>query len=198
MAEFRDNGLEDAGVCREGEAMTPEELDVWFIREILPLEATLVRFLQHNWRNDSDVTDLRQEVYVRVCEAALKQAPEHPRQFVFTTARNLLIDRVRRERVIPIEAVEDLDAIGVAIDEPGPDRVVIARESLRRLQAAISRLPVRCREAVVLKQVNGLSRHEIAVRMGISDKMVTEHLTNGMRALADILFGESSEARGKQ
>ena len=138
-----------------------------------------------------DIVDLRQEVYVRVCEAAVRQVPEHPRQFVFTTARNLLIDRVRRERVIPIEAVEDLDALGIAIDEPGPERTVIARETLRRLQGAIARLPTRCREAVVLKQVNGLTRREVALRMGVSDKMVTEHLTNGMRALADILFGET-------
>lgn len=191
MAEFRDSGREDAGVRRDGGTMTPAELDAWFIQEVLPLEATLVRFLQHNWRNDSDIVDLRQEVYVRVCEAAVRQVPEHPRQFVFTTARNLLIDRVRRERVIPIEAVEDLDALGIAIDEPGPERTVIARETLRRLQGAIGRLPARCREAVVLKQVNGLSRREIATRMGVSDKMVTEHLTNGMRALADILFGET-------
>ncbi len=191
MVEIRDTSREEAGLRREGEAMTPYELDKWFAREILPLEATLMRFLQHNWRNQSDITDLRQEVYVRVCEAALKQIPEQPRQFVFTTARNLLIDRVRRERVIPIEAVEDLDALGVAIDEPSAERTVIARETLRRLQNAINRLPSRCREAVVLKQVNGLSRQEIAVRMDISDKMVTEHLTNGMRTLADILFGES-------
>ncbi len=192
MAEFRDIGREDAGVRRDGGIMTPAELDAWFIKEVLPLEATLVRFLQHNWRNDSDIVDLRQEVYVRVCEAAVRQVPEHPRQFVFTTARNLLIDRVRRERVIPIEAVEDLDALGIAIDDPGPERTVIARETLRRLQAAIARLPARCREAVVLKQVNGLTRREVAIRMGVSDKMVTEHLTNGMRALADILFGETS------
>jgi DNA-directed RNA polymerase specialized sigma24 family protein len=122
MAEIQDTSREDAGLRREGEAMTPSELDEWFAREILPLESTLMRFLQHNWHNWSDITDLRQEVYIRVCEAALKQIPEQPRQFVFTTARNLLIDRVRRERVIPIEAVEDLDALGVAIDEPGAER----------------------------------------------------------------------------
>lgn len=195
MAEFQDTSREDAGLRREGEAMTPAELEAWFAREVLPLEATLVRYLQHNWRNHSDITDLRQEVYVRVCEAALKQTPVQPRQFVFTTARNLLIDRVRRERVIPIEAVEDLDALGIAIDEPGVERAMIARETLRHLQGAIHRLPARCQEAVVLKQVNGLSRREIAVRMGISDKMVTEHLTNGMRALADILLGEPSDPR---
>ncbi len=49
--------------------------------------------------------------------------------FVFATARNLLIDRARREHIVSFEAVADLDALGVAIDEPGPDRTIIAREN---------------------------------------------------------------------
>ena len=42
------------------------EVNAWFGREVLPLEAALMEFLQHNWRNQSDVYDFRQEVYVRV------------------------------------------------------------------------------------------------------------------------------------
>ena len=34
-----------------------------------------MQFLQHNWRNRSDIDDLRQDVYVRVYEAAQKQIP---------------------------------------------------------------------------------------------------------------------------
>ena len=56
-----------------------------------------MQFLRHNWRNKADIADLRQEVYVRVYEAARKQIPDPAKPFVFTTARNLLIDRVRRE-----------------------------------------------------------------------------------------------------
>jgi len=31
-----------------------------------------MQFLQHNWRNGSEVTDLRQDIYVRVYESALQ------------------------------------------------------------------------------------------------------------------------------
>ena len=117
--------------------------------------------------------------------------------FVLTIARNLLINRVRRERIVPIEAVADLDALGVAIDQPGPDRVVMARESLRRVQAALDRLPPRARDVIVLKQIEGLSRREIAERIGIGDETVKWHLARAMRTLADVLYGEPADLRRK-
>jgi len=134
---------------------------------------------------------------MRVYEAALKQIPEFAKPFVLTTARNLLVDRVRQERVIPIEMVTDLEALGVASDQAGPDRVVLARDALRRLQAALDQLPPRCRQAVILRKVEGLSRREIAARMDIAEFTVNRHLTEGMRALADILYSDHADFRRK-
>jgi len=82
--------------------MTASELEAWFVREILPLEAQLVQFLRRSWRNTSDIPDLLQEVYMRVCEAAQKQIPVPAKPFVFAVARNLVIDHVRREHVVSI------------------------------------------------------------------------------------------------
>jgi DNA-directed RNA polymerase specialized sigma24 family protein len=53
---------------------------------------------------------------VRVYEAALVEIPENAKRFVLTTARNLLIDRARHERVIPVESATDLDELGSAAD----------------------------------------------------------------------------------
>lgn len=197
MAETPDISREDSDPHRSGAVMNTSELRAWFIREVLPLEPALTQYLHTNWRNRSDIDDLLQEIYVRVCESAKKLKPENARLFVFTTARHLLIDRVRRERVIPIEAVEDLDALNAAIDEPGPDRSVIAREELRRVQAALDQLPPRCREAVVLRRVEGLSRRNIAQRMGITESTVAEHLAHGMSAIADILGSDDAAATRK-
>lgn len=173
------------------------EVEAWFVRDVLPLEAVLMQFLHRNWRNKNEISDLRQEVYVRVFEAALQQIPDSPKSFVLSTARNLIIDRVRHENVIPIEAVADWEALNIARDEPGPDRAVIAREELHRLQMALDRLPPRCHEAVVLRQIEGLSRREIAQRMGIAEKTVKRHLADGVRALANMLYGDASDPRFK-
>jgi RNA polymerase sigma factor (sigma-70 family) len=195
VAERPETNREDADLRSSGAAMTAADLDAWFAREVLPLEAALMQFLSHNWRNRGDVADLRQDIYVRVYEPAQKKIPVPTKPFVFAIARNLMIDRLRHERIIPIEAGVDIDALDIAVDEPGPDRSVIAREELRHLQAAIDRLPPRCREVVVKKRIEGLSRHEIAAQMGIAPDTVSAHLTDGMCALADMLYGEPVEKK---
>jgi RNA polymerase sigma factor (sigma-70 family) len=195
MTENTETGRDSAGP--QGEPADAAAVSDWFVREVLPLEAILVHFLHHNWRNSCDIADLRQDVYVRVYEAAQKQIPDHAKRFVLTTARNLLIDRVRREHVVPIDVVSDVDALGVAMDTPGPDRALMAREELRRLQTALDRLPPRCREAVILGHIENLPGHEIAVRMGVAEPTVSEHLINGLRMLTNILYGEAPD-RGRK
>ncbi|HVP85566.1 MAG TPA: RNA polymerase sigma factor [Rhizomicrobium sp.] len=191
-----ESSREDTG-NRLDAPMNASEVEAWFVREVLPLESMLMRFLHQNWRNKADIEDFRQEIYAQVLTAAENGIPERAKPFVLTTARNLLIDRVRREHVVPIDAVSDLDALGVAIDEPGPERNAIARDVLRRLQDALDRLPPRCREAFTLKRLEGLSRAEVAQRMGISERMVTEHMAQAICALADMLYGEPLDTRGK-
>lgn len=190
MAEAPETNREDAQVRPLGAVITAPEVRIWFVREVLPLEAVLRQFLQHNWHNKADVDDLLQEVYVRVCESARQRIPEPAKPFVYTVARNLLIDRLRRERIVPIEAVSDLDALEVEMDEPSPERSAIARDELRRLQGALDRLPTRARQAIVLKQVDGLSRREIAERMGIGEGTVKQYVADGIRVLADYFYSE--------
>jgi RNA polymerase sigma factor (sigma-70 family) len=178
--------------CAE-KVVASSQAKAWFVREVLPLEAMLTRFLHKNWRNKADLEDFRQEIYAHVLDAAETKIPDRAKPFVFSVARNLLVDRFRKEHVVPIEAAAELDTLNIPADEPGPERSVVARDMLRRLQAAIDRLPPRCREAFVLKRIEGLSRQEIAERMGIAEQTVSDHIAYGMRVLADVLYGESPE-----
>lgn len=161
------------------------DLEAWFVSEVLPLETALTQFLRNNWRKAEDVLDMRQDVYVRILESATQRLPQPTKPLLFTIARNILIDRYRRERIIPIEGVEDIESIFVASPEPGPDRRAIARDELRHLQMALDRLPPRYREALMLKQVEGLSRKEIALRMGITEGTVNRHLYEAMALLME-------------
>ena len=178
-----------------GPGQATSEVKAWFVREVLPLEPLLIRFFRRSGR--SDVEDLRQDVYMRVCDAAMEQIPHPAKPFVLAVARNPLIDRVRREHIVSIEAVENLDALNIATDDPGPDQNLMAREELRRLQLALDKLPRRLRAPVVMRKIDGLSRREIAQRLGVSEKTVEKQLTQGVRALADILYGESTDIGSK-
>lgn len=171
---------------RQGAAAGMADLKTWFVSEILPLEQALMQYLQSNWRRAEDLADMRQDIYLRLYEAAKERIPQPARPFLFTIARNILIDRYRRERIVPIDGMPDLEIIAVPTQDPGPDRRAIARDELRHLQAALDRLPPRCREAIVLRQVEGLSRKEIALRMGISEKTVNRHLCDAMNLLLDM------------
>jgi RNA polymerase sigma-70 factor (ECF subfamily) len=192
MGDTPEHGRETADLRRSA-GMNEEGINGWFVREVLPLEAALMQFLRRSWPNKSDIDDLAQEVYARVYESAREKIPQPVKPFVFTIARNLLIDRVRHEQVVPIEAVADLETLGVAVDAPGPDRNVMAQDELRRLQAALEKLPPRCREVVVLGRIEGLSGKEISQRLGIGASTVSEHLATGMNTLADLLFGDEAE-----
>jgi RNA polymerase sigma-70 factor (ECF subfamily) len=197
MGDEPEAGLERIRLGRTEAGMSQSEVDAWFVREVLPLEASLMQYLAHNWENKSELPDLRQEIYARVCEAAREQFPNSARSFLFATERNFLIDLVRHSRVVQIEAMADLESLDVASDQPGPEREVSAREELRAVHAAIRRLPPRCQETVVLRKVEGLSLREISVRMNISEKTVERHLTEGLRSLADVLFGETKPRAGR-
>ena len=172
-----------------------DSLNAWFCREILVHEGALMRYLLRCWFRREEIHDLRQEIYVRVYEAAAKARPAMPKSFMFTTARHLMTDRLRRARVVSIEAVGDIDALNVLVDELTPERRLSSRQELRRLSAALDRLPDRCREVVWLRKVEDLSQKEVAARMGISEKTVEKQVAKGARLIADHVHGGSMVRR---
>jgi RNA polymerase sigma-70 factor (ECF subfamily) len=164
--------------------MDEDSLDNWFIREILVHEESLVSYLLRRWPNRPDVNDLRQDTYVRVYEAAAKSRPPVPKAFLFSVAAHLLADRMRRRRVVAIDAVGDIEALDVLVEEVSPERRISAHEELRRLAQAIDLLPPKCREVVWMRRVDELSQKEVAQRLGITEKTVEKHVMKGMKLLA--------------
>jgi RNA polymerase sigma-70 factor (ECF subfamily) len=169
-------------------------LDDWFAREILVHEQALAHYLRRCWPQREELHDLRQEIYVRVYEAAGKARPSAPKSFLFATARHLMTDRLRRARVVSIEAVGDLDALNVLVDEVSPERWLGGRQVLKRLAEAFDRLPGRCREVVWLRRVEELPQREVAMRLGISEKTVEKHVAKGARLIAAYFYGSPANA----
>jgi RNA polymerase sigma factor (sigma-70 family) len=122
----------------------------WFTQEVLPLERDLMRFIARHCRDQADVLDLRQEVYEKALTGSPVDGLRSTRNYVFTIARNVLIDRARRAKIVSFEQVADIDTMEWDVDVSAQDRHLTARDELRRAMLGLDQLPPRCREVVRL------------------------------------------------
>ena len=164
-----------------------EDLRRWFAREVLPLEQILLRFLRRNWRNAAEIEDLKQDAFARVWEFARHDRPARVKPFIFLVLRNIMIDRLRQQKLVGIDLVADLDRLNVRDDAPDAERQVAARQDLRVLQACLDGLPPRTRQVFMLRKVQGYAQREVATLLGVSEEAVEHRLCNGIRYLKNKL-----------
>lgn len=110
--------------------------------------------------------DLAQETLLAVWNKAALYAADKGSMttWVFTIARNLRIDRLRRE--VPWQELPE-DRLAEASAEALPDEQLAEKERQERVRLALSELPDDQREVVVLAYIEGLSQSAIAARLGL-------------------------------
>lgn len=176
------------------QAMVDDEaLEAWFVREVLPFERVLTGFIRRNWRAADDVMDLRHDIYELAIGGARKGLPLSTRHYVFTVARNHLINRAKHARIVSFDLVADVETVNRDIDMFETERHLSAREELRRVSEGMRKLSPRVREIVMLRKIDGLNVQETAERLGIGKDAVNHQLMMGMKALADYMLGGSGK-----
>jgi RNA polymerase sigma-70 factor (ECF subfamily) len=171
--------------------MTTPQTSNWFEHSVLVYEGQIRSFLRHYFAESSDIEDCIQETYARLL-AMPPDARASVRQwhaFVFTTARNVGLNMLRRRRVISLDAVAELESSDVLMDSRLTTfEEVNARQELALLRRAIAALPERCRQVITLRKVHGLPQREIARQLGISENTVEQHVAKGVRTIARFIF----------
>ena len=171
-------------------------LERWFKTEILPLERALMAFLRRHWRGHEDLIDFRQDIYERVLSAASENGiPQNTKAYLFTTARNHIVNQYRRGQVVSFELVADMEEVSQEFDMFATERHLSARDELRRTEAALQLLPARARDVIRLRRIDGLSAKETAEALNVSLSTVEKEFTHGMRAITDYLLGGPQKAR---
>lgn len=129
-----------------------------------------------------DAEDLTQETFLHAWRRRRDlRDPDAARVWLFTIARNLWTDWLRRKRRRPASIeplVDDHQSAAVAAD-----RELIVREDLRRVMEAMDALPARQREVMHLRACEELSLSEIAAVLGISIEAVKASLCEGRKRL---------------
>jgi RNA polymerase sigma-70 factor (ECF subfamily) len=155
----------------------------WVAVHILPHEPALRRWLHRIGASAHDIDDVVQQTYCRLSELESVGHITDPRAYFFTTARSFILQRVRKERVVSIQAASDqIDWSGVD-EAPSPERAVGARSELNKVLAIMANLPAPYRRVIELRRIEGLSQKETAMRLGVTEKTVENGLARGLKAL---------------
>ena len=167
------------------------EIVAWVGSQVLPHEKDLRVWLRRSGASEVDIDDIVQEAYCRL--AALKTVAHitNGRAYLFQTARNVALERVRRARVIRIDYATEIDALNILDSEPSPERVVDSRRELRKVRSLIEGLPERCREIFKLRRIHGLSQREVADLLNVSENVVEAQAARGLRLILAALAGEA-------
>lgn len=168
----------------------------WLSRHILPHESDLRAWLAGKTGADVEVDDVVQEAYAIIYSLEQVSHIRQPRAYMFTTARSIILQHYRRARIVPIQTVAELERITGAVDELTPEHHAIAGEDLRKLGRLVSRLPRKCRQAFLMRKVDGLSQREIARSMRISESTVEKHIAKGLRVLMEGMRDGIAEVSG--
>lgn len=139
---------------------------------------SLVRFLSVKLRSWQEAQDVAQEAYVQMLRLETPETVGFLRAFLFKTAANLAITRLRargvRERAATLELIEQPP------ESPTPERLALSEEQVRLVSQFLQELPPLYREALMLRRVDGLSCAEISQRMQIPERTVRHYVVEAM------------------
>ncbi len=126
--------------------------------------------------------DITQETFIRAHHNLHRLGPPwNFHAWVFRLARNYFIDQIRKDRdLFPLE--EDIQVIS---PKPGPEGEKITRDTADSVHGTLGRLPVRQREILVLRELQGFSYEEIGEILDISSSNVKVSLHRARAAFAE-------------
>lgn len=165
----------------------PEDSDRWFSAEVQPHAGELRAWLRGKFPALADPDDLVQEALTRVWRERQVRAVPAPKALLFTTARNLAYDQLRRRRIVGIDSIAEMAGLSVLEEGPTAADTTARNQELELLTQAIQSLPDRCRQVLTLRKIYGLSQKEIAAQLGIAEHTVEAQVANGMRRCAEFL-----------
>jgi len=154
----------------------------------------LVRYLIYFLGRRDLVDDLVQETWLRVLERGGQyDGRSRFEPWLFTIARNLAVDQMRRRKIFSLDSNDDPDTGDVPISPiasgPSPFEEAARTEDAQRIAAALGSLAPIYREALMLRFQEDLSLQEIAAVAGAPVTTISSRIHRGLAALRTQLEG---------
>jgi RNA polymerase sigma-70 factor (ECF subfamily) len=161
----------------------------YFDESIWPHLRAAYNFARWLVRNDQDAEDIVQESFLKAYKAAGEFRGRDPRVWLLAIVRNTTINLMRRRR--SEQTVPWRDELPEPADPAAnPEAALISQSRRAQIRAAIQVLPDDFREALVLREFEGLSYKEIASVTNTPIGTVMSRLSRARALLLDQLVGE--------
>jgi RNA polymerase sigma factor (sigma-70 family) len=135
---------------------------------------SLVRFLSARLHSVQEAKEVAQEAYVRLLSLDDSGAVSFLRAFLFKTAANLAVDRLRsRNRQRQAMNAGLCDEMR---ETPTPDYEAAQAEEAEIVRRLIGELPPKCRHAFLMHRIDGEDFAQIAKQMELSERMVRHYV----------------------
>ena len=168
----------------------PDVLD----RLIEQYQQRLYRYLLFLTGNAALAEDLFQETWVRVLERGHQYNPKNKfESWLFTIARNLVIDVSRRKKIASLEEMGGPES-EQSYDPPDARaqsalQMLVIRENEKAVQLSLLKIPPYYREVLLLRFHEELPLEEIATVLATPISTVKSRLYRGLEALKSALPG---------
>ena len=153
----------------------------WFTEEVQPHGPQLKAWLRGSFPTVRDVDDVVQESYLRVWKARATRPIASAKSFLFSVARHLAIDTMRRNQTARVEPLRETGGLSVIEDKPDAAAALAYHEKVSLMGEALAQLPDRCRQIFILRKLKQVPQKEIAAQLGISERTVESQITRGMK-----------------
>ena len=140
--------------------------------------------------NSEDAADAVQDAFLRLWRAAGKYRGEcEVKSWLYTLTKTAALDILRSRSAHAVISSDELSETGAEPEDPSPtpEEEAGRQELIREVRAAIDALPEAQREAIVMRELHGMSYIEIANATDSDIGTVKSRLSRARAALAEIL-----------
>lgn len=137
-------------------------------------------FLKSRIRNDQKVSEIYQEVFIKVHKSKNLYNDTLPLlPWIFTITRTVMIDELRKEKNVTFVSAENLDSIP-AIEIEQPENFFEAAEKL-------ALLPKTQKVAIEMRYLNDQTFEQIAERLKVSPTNARQIISRGVKRLRELI-----------
>ena len=138
----------------------------------------LISFLMTHLSNVNDAREVAQEAYVRLLQLDQTGAVSYLKSYLFRTAANLAIDRIRHQA--RTARVNQLDVFGEWSPDASVERAVLAAQEVQIVRRAISELKPKYQRTFLLHKFKDWTIDEIALDMKLSPRRVRGYVARAV------------------